>query len=140
MNPRRIDHTAIAVRDLDEAIARYQRLYGIGSVERLPVADQQVDVAFLPVGDTMLELVSPTTNTSGVARFLERRGEGLHHIAFAVYDIERELDSLRREGVRLIDDQPRRGAHGVVAFVHPEGTGGVLVELVQHVADQELQA
>ncbi|HZS95095.1 MAG TPA: methylmalonyl-CoA epimerase [Chloroflexota bacterium] len=140
MNPRRIDHTAIAVVDLDEAIPRFERLFSLRLTDRAAVPDQQVDVAFLAAGDTLLELISPTGDDSGVARFLRTRGESLHHIAFAVYDIRRALDDLRGEGVRLIDVEPRRGPHGLIAFVHPQSTGGVLVELVQHVEDQALQA
>jgi methylmalonyl-CoA epimerase len=129
---RRVDHTAVAVRDLDEAIDRYGLLYGVRSVERTPVPDQHVEVAFLALGDTSLELVTPLDETSGVARFLEQRGEGLHHIGILVDSLEDELKRLSREGVELIDTRPRRGVHGRIAFVHPRGTGGVLVELVQH--------
>lgn len=140
MNPRRIDHTAIAVADLDEAIPRFERLFGLHLMDREPAPEQQVDVAFLAAGDTLLELISPTGEDSGVARFLRARGESLHHVAFAVYDIQKALDDLRDDGVQLIDNEPRRGPHGLIAFVHPKGTGGVLVELVQHVEDQHLQA
>ena len=131
MTIRRIDHTAVAVRDLDEAIDRYRRFYDARSVERTSVPDQSVEVAFLTLGDTSLELMSPLDETSGVARFLEKRGEGLHHIGLLVDDLEAELDRLASEGVELIDRRPRRGAHGRIAFIHPRGTGGVLVELVQ---------
>lgn len=132
MTVHRIDHTAIAVRDLDEAIDRYERLYGISAVERAVVTDQRVEVAFLALGDTSIELVSPLDDSSGVARFLAGRGEGLHHIGLAVDDLEVELDRLVRDGVELIDREPRAGVHGRIAFCHPRGTGGVLVELVQH--------
>jgi methylmalonyl-CoA/ethylmalonyl-CoA epimerase len=132
MNLRRIDHTAIAVHDLDEAIGRYRRLFHVLPSERAEVADQRIAVAFLPLGNSQIELISPTDSESGVARFLERRGEGLHHIAFAVDDIHLELDRLSSEGVELIDREPRWGIHGLIAFVHPRGTGGVLVELVEH--------
>jgi methylmalonyl-CoA/ethylmalonyl-CoA epimerase len=128
----RIDHTAIAVRDLDEAIDRYERLYGIPAVERAIVPDQRVEVAFLALGDTSIELVSPLDDSSGVARFLAKHGEGLHHIGLAVDDLELELDRLARDGVELIDRVPRAGVHGRIAFCHPRGTGGILVELVQH--------
>jgi methylmalonyl-CoA epimerase len=128
----RIDHTAIAVRDLDEAIERYQRLYGVHGVERSQVLDQGVEVAFLALGDTKIELVSPLDDASGVARFLNKRGEGLHHIGITVDDLERELERLTRQGIELIDRTPRPGVHGRIAFCHPRGTGGVLVELVQH--------
>jgi methylmalonyl-CoA/ethylmalonyl-CoA epimerase len=127
----RVDHTAIAVRDLDEAIDRYERLYGIAVTERVRVVDQNVEVAFLTRDGTSIELVSPLEGTSGVAGFLAKRGEGLHHIGLAVDDIQQELDRLARQGVELIDRAPRPGVHGRIAFCHPRGTGGVLVELVE---------
>ena len=116
---------------MDEALDRYKRVFGLVPSQRGPVPDQQVEVAFLPMGDTQLELISPTSPNTGVARFLERHGESLHHVAFAVQDIESELARLQAEGVALIDTTPREGAHGRVAFVHPKGTGGVLVELIE---------
>lgn len=129
----RIDHTAIAVHDLDEAVPRFERLYQTRCAERVTVREQQVEVAFLPLGDTQLELIAATSEDSGVARFLAARGEALHHIAVAVDDIAGELGRLQQSGVRLIDSEPRRGAHGRIAFVHPAGTGGVLLELVETV-------
>lgn len=140
MNLLRIDHTGIAVRDMDEALLRYKRLYGLEPSERVTVPDQHVEVAFLPVSDTQLELVQPTDNQSGVARFLGKHGEGLHHVGILVEDIHRELKHLANEGVEVIDREPREGPHGLIAFVHPRGTGGVLVELVEHVGDRYLQA
>lgn len=140
MNALRIDHTGIAVRDMDEALQRYKRLYGLDPSLRVTVPDQHVEVAFLPISDTQLELVSPTDNQSGVARFLEKHGEGLHHIAILVEDIHRELKRLDDEGVQLIDREPRNGPHGLIAFVHPHGSGGVLVELVEHTESRFLQA
>lgn len=138
MNVLRVDHTGIAVENMDEALAHYQRVYGVGVTERVHVPDQRVEVAFLALGDTQLELVCPTTSDSGVARFLARRGPGLHHVAVQVADIAAELNDLHQQGVELIDRRPRAGAHGLVAFVHPRGNGGVLLELVQNVRDQEL--
>jgi methylmalonyl-CoA/ethylmalonyl-CoA epimerase len=91
-------------------------------------------VAFVSMGDTQLELVQPLDPTSGVARFLDTHGEGLHHVGVAVDDLSAELRRLEADGVRLIDRVPRRGVHGLIAFIHPHGTGGVLVELVQHEA------
>ncbi len=134
MNARRIDHTAVAVRDLDEAVTRYAGLLGGRTGERIVMEDQGVEVAFVSLGDTQLELVQPLDPTSGVARFLDSRGEGLHHVGVAVDDLDAELRRLEADGVRLIDRVPRRGAHGLIAFIHPHGTGGVLVELVQHEA------
>ncbi len=134
MSLHRIDHTAVAVRDLDEAVARYESLFSAHAGERITMEDQGVKVAFVSLGDTQLELVQPLDPTSGVARFLESRGEGLHHVGVAVDDLVGELRRLESDGVRLIDRVPRRGAHGLIAFIHPHGTGGVLVELVQHEA------
>lgn len=127
-----LDHTAIAVRNLDEALERYRVTFGLEPSDRQRVDDQSVEVAFLPLGGSQIELICPTTPESGVARFLERHGESLHHVAFAVTDIEAELARLRGQGVELIDSTPRWGAHGRIAFIHPRGTGGVLVELVEH--------
>jgi methylmalonyl-CoA epimerase len=126
-----VDHTAIAVRNLDEALERYRKLFGIEPTLRRAVPDQHVEVAFLPMGGTQLELIQPVSAEAGVARFLERHGESLHHVAFSVTDIESELARLDGDGVELIDREPRRGVHGRIAFVHPRGTGGVLVELVE---------
>lgn len=131
---RRIDHTAVAVRDLAEAVPRYEGLLSGRAGQRIVIADQGVEVAFVSMGDTQLELVQPLDPTSGVARFLDSRGEGLHHVGVAVDDLSAELRRLEADGVRLIDRVPRRGVHGLIAFIHPHGTGGVLVELVQHEA------
>ncbi len=134
MNLRRLDHTAVAVRDLDEAVTRYEGLLCGRAGERIVMADQGVEVAFVSIGDTQLELVQPLDPTSGVARFLDSRGEGLHHVGVAVDDLVAELRRLEADGVRLIDRVPRPGVHGLIAFIHPHSTGGVLVELVQHEA------
>lgn len=131
MGIRRIDHTAIAVRDLDEALSRYDALFGATVEDRRRVPDQQVAVAFLKLGDSQIELIQPLDAHSGVARFLERHGEGLHHIAVEVDDVEEELIRFMSDGIELIDSSPRQGAHGRIAFVHPRGTGGVLLELVE---------
>jgi methylmalonyl-CoA/ethylmalonyl-CoA epimerase len=128
---RRIDHTAVAVKDLDEAIPRYERLYGSKFHERVVVGDQRVEIAFIAFGDTQIELISPIDQDSGVAHFLSARGEGLHHIGMQVDDIVSELERLAQGGVRLIDTEARPGVHGLIAFVHPKGTGGVLLELIQ---------
>jgi methylmalonyl-CoA epimerase len=139
VNLLRIDHTAIVVRDLDEAMERYGRLYGLHRAERGKVPLQPVEAAVLPIGDTRLELIQPTDTKSGVARFLEKRGEALHHIGIQVQDIRRELQQLADEGVELIDREPRRGLEGLVAFVHPKASGGVLIELVEKIGDELIQ-
>jgi methylmalonyl-CoA/ethylmalonyl-CoA epimerase len=136
----RVDHTAVIVRDIDQTLERYRLIFGILPGERTMVPDQDVEVAFLPLGGTQLELIRPTSPTSGAGRFLERRGEGLHHVAFLVEDVRAELKRLSDEGVELIDTEPRRGGRHLIAFVHPRATGGILVELVQHEGDQQLQA
>ena len=128
----KIDHIGIAVRDIEQALQVYQVALGLPLLEILDVPDQQVRVAFLPVGESKIELVQPSDETSGTARFIEKRGEGIHHICVQVDDIEAALEQLKANGVPLIDKEPRPGAHGRVAFVHPKGTNGVLLELVEH--------
>lgn len=124
-------HVGIAVRKLEPAIARYEAL-GLELDYTDTVAGQGVRVAFLKAGATHVELVEPTDPASTVARFIESRGEGLHHIAFATQDIVGDLRRLEGEGFELIDRVPRPGARGrIVAFVHPRSTYGVLIELVQ---------
>lgn len=140
MNLLRVDHTAIVVGDMDEALGRYRHLWGVEPSVRAPVPEQGVEIAFLPVGDTQLELICPVDASTGVAKFLERHGESLHHIGIEVEDIRAELRSLDVQGVQLIDREPRRGVHGLIAFVHPRGTGGVLIELVENAHDDWLQA
>ena len=128
---RKIDHIGIAVRSLGEAVERYRRL-GVeaGDIEEVP--DQKTRVALLRIGESRIELLEAMQEDSPVGRFLVRRGEGLHHVCLSTDDIASELERLRRAGVRLIDDAPRRGAGGcLVAFVHPSSAGGVLIELSQ---------
>jgi len=128
----KIDHIGIAVRDIQETLKVYQEALGLQLDEIIEVRDQQVRVAFLPVGESNLELVQPTAGDTAVANFLESRGEGIHHICLEVDDIEAALARLKACGVPLIDRTPRQGAHGRVAFVHPRGVHGVLLELVEH--------
>jgi methylmalonyl-CoA/ethylmalonyl-CoA epimerase len=128
----KIDHIGIVVQDMEQALDAYQVALGLPLKEIVDVPDQQVRVAFLPAGESNIELVQPTTDDSGVARFLEKHGEGIHHLCLEVKDIEAALQQLQDRGVPLIDRRPRPGAHGQVAFVHPKGMGGVLLELVQH--------
>lgn len=127
-----VDHIAIAVASLDDAVRFYEQALGLNPIGREKVLSNQVEVCFLPVGDTRLELVQPDAPDSPVARFLEQRGPGLHHICLRVDDLATELMRLKAAGVRLIDESPRTGAHGnLVAFIHPKAAGGVLIELVQ---------
>ena len=128
----RIDHIGIVVRDIQEALKVYEAALGLPLLEVVEIADQEVQVAFLPIGESNVELVQPTTDDTGIARFLEKRGEGIHHICIEVEDIQAALAQLMDHGVEVIDEVPRQGAHGRVAFVHPRGAHGVLIELIQH--------
>ena len=128
---KKIDHIAIIVRSIEEALQVYEGALGLELTEVEEVPEQAVRVAFLPVGESKLELVEPLTTDSGVAKFLEKRGEGMHHICLEVDDIEAALQDLAAQGVRLIDEQPRQGAHGRVAFLHPKSAHGVLIELIE---------
>ncbi|OGP13579.1 MAG: methylmalonyl-CoA epimerase [Deltaproteobacteria bacterium RIFCSPLOWO2_02_FULL_50_16] len=125
-----IHHIGIAVQDLETAIALYQRLLGKDPEHVEIVADQNVKTAFFSIGSTLLELISPTTPDSPIAKFIEKKGAGIHHICLEVNDIENYLEKLKREGVKLIDATPQLGAHGrKIAFIHPKSMGGVLIEL-----------
>ena len=128
----RIDHIGIVVQDIQEALNAYAAALGLSLKEVADVPDQKVRVAFLPVGESNVELVQPTAGDTGIAKFLEKRGEGIHHICLEVEEIESVLARLKEYGVPLIDEVPRPGAHGRVAFVHPKGMHGVLIELVEH--------
>ena len=128
---KKIDHIAIVVRSIEEALPTYEGALGLELTEVEEMPEQAVKIAFLPVGESEIELVEPLTTDSGVARFLEKRGEGLHHICLEVEDIEAALQDLAAKGVRLIDEQPRQGAHGRVAFLHPKSAHGVLIELIE---------
>ena len=126
-----VDHVGIAVRRLDAALVTYRSM-GLAPESIEALVSQGVRAAFLPAGDVSIELLEPLTPDGVIARFLERRGEGLHHVAFRVPDIRGELERLREAGMRLVDEEPRVGARGrLVAFVHPSSVHGVLVELVQ---------
>ena len=132
MGVTRVDQVAVAVHDLDEALERYQRAFGLTATSRERIESDGVEEAMLDVGGVWLQLLQPIRDDSPVARFLERNGPGLHHVGFGVDDLEASLDHLRDEGVRLIDQTPRPGGGGhPIAFVHPRDTLGVLVELVQ---------
>jgi methylmalonyl-CoA epimerase len=128
----RIDHIGIVVRDLQEALKVYEEALGLPLKGIAEVPDQKVRVAFLPVGESNLELVQPITEDTGIYKYLANRGEGIHHICIDVEDIEAALAQLQDHGVQLIDREPRPGAHGRVAFIHPKGAHGVLIELVEH--------
>ena len=130
MKPTVVDHIGVAVKDLQKALAFWENSLGIPCVGVEEVAEQKVRTAFLPVGDTEIELLEPTSDESPVAKFLEKKGEGIHHIALRVENLEAALEDLKAQGVQLIDEKPRYGAGGArIAFVHPKATGGVLLEL-----------
>ncbi len=130
-----IDHVAIVVRDIDEALPRYRQLFGLTAPDGIQaVTAQAVRLCFLPTGPApaaRIELIQPTDDESGVARFLAARGEGLHHVCFGATDLVGELARLEAAGAELIDRVPRPGAEGPVAFVHPRTLNGVLWELLE---------
>ena len=128
----KLDHIGIVVRDIAAALQVYQIALGLPLQETLELADEQVTVAFLPIGESNIELVQPTSDDTGVAKYLAKHGEGIHHICIEVEDIDAALAQLEAHNVQLIDREPRQGAHGRVAFIHPKGAHGVLVELVEH--------
>jgi methylmalonyl-CoA/ethylmalonyl-CoA epimerase len=131
---KRIDHIAIVVDDIQSALGFWQEALGLKLAGVEEVAEQKSVVAFLPMGESEVELVKPTTDDSGVARFLAKRGPGMHHICFEVNDLQTILDELKAKGVRLINETPTIGAGGNrIAFIHPESTQGVLVELYEKV-------
>ncbi len=132
MTIKKINHIAIVVPDIDEALAFWRDALGLelSHVEDMPT--QESLIAFLPTGDSEVELVKPTTDTSGIARYMAKRGPGMHHICLEVDDIKGVLARLKEKGVRLINEEPTIGARGgKIAFIHPKSTGGVLVELYE---------
>jgi methylmalonyl-CoA/ethylmalonyl-CoA epimerase len=132
MLPYNIDHVAIAVRDLDATLESLQKLFGVEAVSREVVIDQGVEEAMVPLGGTALQLLGATGPDTPVGRFLEKRGEGLHHISVAVADLDAALEHLRAAGARLIDETPQDGGGGArIAFVHPATVAGTLIELVE---------
>lgn len=127
-----IHHIAIAVKSLDDAIAAFETQYHVTPISRETVEEQGVEEAMIAVGGSHIQILEPLTPESPVGRFLSRNGEGMHHIAFAVYDIEGALEHLKSTGARLIDETPRIGGGGHrIAFVHPKELAGTLVELVE---------
>ncbi|MDQ5874154.1 MAG: methylmalonyl-CoA epimerase [Actinomycetota bacterium] len=127
-----LDHVAVAVTNLDEALAHYRDVWELEPAQVERVADQGVDEAMLELPGSSLQLIAPTSPESTVASFLDKRGPGLHHVAYAVADLDATLAHLRERGVALIDEHPRVGGGGArIAFVHPRANGGLLVELVE---------
>ena len=130
--PSQIDHLGIAVRSIDEASRLYREALGLECRGTEEIPDQKVRVVFFQVGEVRIELLEPTADDSPIARFLARNGPGLHHVAYLVEDLPATLAALKAAGVRLIDEKPRAGAHGMkIAFAHPKSTDGVLTEFCQ---------
>ncbi len=129
---KRIHHIGIAVKDLDEGLAKYQGQLGFDLEGKETVESEDVEVAIFKVGESRIELLHSTNSDSVISKFIANRGEGIHHVAVEVDDMERELEELKANGAPVLDDQPRIGAGGhKVAFIHPKGTSGVLLELIE---------
>jgi len=127
---KKIDHIGIAVKDLEAALKLYEEVLGLKSVGTEVVEEQKVKVAFLPTGDSEVELLESTSPDGPIAKFIAKNGEGIQHIAFRVDNLEQKLAELKEKGIRLIDEKPRYGAGGAkIAFLHPKSTFGVLIEL-----------
>jgi methylmalonyl-CoA/ethylmalonyl-CoA epimerase len=132
MNPTHIEHIGIAVSKLEESIDFYEKCFGLECYKVEEVPDQKVRTAFFRIGETKIELLESTDPEGPVSKFIEKKGEGIHHIAFAVNDLEEKLRNAENEGIRLIDRVPRKGAEGLeIAFLHPKSTGGVLIEVCE---------
>jgi len=131
MSIKKIDHIAIVVENLDRALGVYRDALGMTVTGVREMPEQDVKMAFLPTGDSEIELLEPLSAESGIGRYLAKRGEGLHHVCLEVDDIEATLADLKAKGAQLIDETPKQGAYGRIAFIHPKGAHGVLIELVE---------
>jgi len=127
----RVHHIAVVVQDIEASLRFYRDTLGLAVETVMPIPSDRVTIAFLPIGDSKLELVAPDDDTTGVARFLAAKGEGFHHVCFEVPDLAETLTRLAIDGIELIDTAPRKGAEGPVAFLHPRSCHGVLVELIE---------
>jgi len=137
MIPNYIEHIGIAVKNLDEGIAYYEKVLGLKCYSIEEVKEQKVKTAFFKVGQTKLELLEATSEDSPIAKFIAKKGEGVHHIAFAVDGLQDKLKKVETNGVKLIDKEPRKGAEGLnIAFLHPKSTLGVLTELCEEPDNQ----
>ena len=125
-----LNHVCIAVRDIEETLGFYRDVFGIDGTQVEEIEDQGVKAALVAVGGTQLEFIQPTAPDGAVARFIERKGEGMHHICFEVEDLPGKLKRLEAGGLELVDKAPRQGLSGLIAFIHPRATRGVLIELV----------
>jgi methylmalonyl-CoA/ethylmalonyl-CoA epimerase len=136
---KKIDHVAVAVENVDQAVTKWHEVFGVDPQNREMVASQKTEIVLLPLGESSVELIEPKGN-EGLAKFLEKRGPGLHHIAVEVEGIEAALQFLRTMNVPLVDQTPRIGARGhKVAFLHPKATGGVLIELVERMGTPKIE-
>lgn len=127
-----LNHIGIAVRDLDASVELFKKIFQTQNVHREVVEDQKVSIASFKVGDVILELTAPTSPESPIAKFIEKRGEGIHHLAFKSDNVATDLERLKGENIQLINEKPQPGAHDMlIAFMHPKSTGGVLMELCQ---------
>ena len=130
---KKIDHIGVAVNNLEESLHIFKDVLGMKCSGEEEVKEQNVKVAFLPVGESEIELLESTSPDGNIAKYIEKKGEGIHHIAFEVEDLDVMLKNLQKKGVRLIDKEPRYGAGGArIAFLHPKSTNGILVELCEH--------
>lgn len=128
-----IEHIGIAVKDLTSTIKYYEEVLGLKCYSIEDVADQKVRTAFFKIGQTKIELLESTSPEGAIGKFIEKKGEGIHHIAFSVDGIEEQLNDAKTKGIQLIDEKPRKGAEGLtIAFLHPKSTGGVLTELCEN--------
>ncbi len=127
-----INHIGIAVKDLEAAMKLFGKIFGVDEFHRETVEKQKVNVASFKVGDVLIELTSPTDDESPIAKFIAKKGEGIHHIAFESDSIESDLERMKENDIRLINESPQKGAHEMlIAFLHPKSTGGVLMEMCQ---------
>jgi methylmalonyl-CoA/ethylmalonyl-CoA epimerase len=141
MNQPQLDHIGIAVNSIEDALVLYRQILGIELGPREQIPSQKVEVQFLETGQTRTELLEPTSEDSPIANFIEKRGPGLHHMAYKVDNLQRTMDDLKDAGSRLIYPEPRPGSHGTrINFIHPAATGGILIELVEYPAKEAGQA
>ncbi len=133
-----IEHVAIAVKNLEESIKFYEDIFGLKCYKIEEIKDQKVKTAFFQIGETKIELLESTEEDSPVSKFIKKNGEGIHHIAFAVNELQNALDEAKAKGIELIDEKPRTGAEGLnISFLHPKSTHGVLIELCSHPEQNE---
>lgn len=129
---KKIDHLGIAVENIQEAIRLYKDILGLDYRGEEEVAEQKVRTAFFPLGESSIELLEPTSEDSPIAKFMAKKGPGIHHIALRVDDVSKAIEAMKAQGIQMIDEVPRIGAHGAkIAFIHPKSTPGVLIELCQ---------